>query len=514
MRLAGRPIVLRYAGMAATTLLAVGAHGAGALPGGDPGSGLRTSGWAVTTGSFRWGLLLCCLGAVGLLGVWWRLGRLIDIATYRVPAGWLAGTGALWALPLLFAPPLGSRDVYSYACQGWLVTDGSDPYAVSPAAGSCPWLPAVAPAWRDSTAPYGPVAVALSAAAVRLGGELTATVGLLRALALLGGLAVAVALAPLARACGVRPAAALWLGLCTPLTAVHVVAGAHHDALVAGLVTAGLAAAVAGPSQRSRGLLAGALLGAAVAVKVTAVVAVPFAALLVAGASRVTVTDGRRATVDGRGSALLAGGGTVGAAAGVFLLATAAGGWGFGWLPAISSTTGQVQWTSVPTGVGMAVGYLLRVLGIPAGFGTAVTVARLVGVAVLLVLTVALCRRAWRRRDDVREVVACCGAVLAAVALLAPVFYPWYALAALAVLAASVPDRRRRDRLAIVTCGLTLLVLPNGLGVAVLTKVPGALLDVVLVTVVLRALLRRRPLPRYRPGTTTSSTAGAIGLRS
>jgi hypothetical protein len=69
-----------------------------------------------------------------------------------------------------------------------------------------------------------------------------------------------------------------------------------------------------------------------------------------------------------------------------------------------------------------------------------------------------------------------CGTAFAVLALLSPVFYPWYALVALAVLAAGVADRRWWLRLAATAIGLSLLVLPDGLGLAVLTKLPGALL--------------------------------------
>ncbi|MFD0593621.1 hypothetical protein ACFQZ4_14815 [Catellatospora coxensis] len=46
--------------------------------------------------------------------------------------------GAAWAAPLLVAPPLGSRDAYAYACQGWLWRAGLDPYAMGVADGGCP----------------------------------------------------------------------------------------------------------------------------------------------------------------------------------------------------------------------------------------------------------------------------------------------------------------------------------------------------------------------------------------
>jgi hypothetical protein len=145
---------LRYGGVLAAAVLAAGAFVSGALPSGDPKLGP--------------GIAICVLGMAGLVAAWWRVGE----AVHRGSVGmrWLLTTGALWALPLLLAPPLGSRDVYSYACQGAVYADGLDPYTVSALAGGCPWLESVAPMWRDSTTPYGPVAVALSASVVWLAG--------------------------------------------------------------------------------------------------------------------------------------------------------------------------------------------------------------------------------------------------------------------------------------------------------------------------------------------------------
>jgi hypothetical protein len=86
---------------------------------------------------------------------------------------------------------------------------------------------------------------------------------------------------------------------------------------------------------------------------------------------------------------------------------------------------------------------------------------------------------------------------LSASVLLAPVFYPWYALPALALLAVSVTDVRSRARLAAVCAGLVFLTLPDGYGIAVASKLPGSLLDVALVVTAVGWWLRRRR-PTYR----------------
>jgi hypothetical protein len=446
---------LRYGGLLAAGVLAAGAYSAGALPGEDPRFGL--------------GGLACLIGMVGLVAAWWQVG--IAVRAGQVGMRWLLLTGALWALPLLVAPPLASRDVYAYACQGSLYAGGVDPYSVGVSAGGCPWSESVSKLWRNTSTPYGPLAVALSGGAARLAGfatpgehsQLLLTVGLLRVLALLGVLLMAWFTIRLARACGMDPVSATWLGLVSPLVAVHVLSAAHHDGLLAGLVLAGLAFAAQARTRPMSVVAAFAALGLATAVKVTAVVALPFALLLLLRHER----PARTATLAAIG------------ATGAFAAASAATGLGLGWVHGLPSTGRVVQWTSVPSGVGMAAGYLV---GHPAA-GVAVAVARLAGLAVLVAVLAVLWLRAAAVAGDTRAVVAHCGAAFAACALLAPVFFPWYAAAPLAVLAASVADQRIRRWLAFAVVAFAFLVLPNGHGLASLTRVPGAVADVLLVAV-------------------------------
>ena len=65
------------------------------------------------------------------------------------------------------------------------------------------------------------------------------------------GVALAAACLPvLARRCGVPAERALWLALASPLVGVHLVSGAHNDALMVGLLAAGLAVVAADPGRR------------------------------------------------------------------------------------------------------------------------------------------------------------------------------------------------------------------------------------------------------------------------
>src|SRR5690606_36242265 len=112
----------------------------------------------------------------------------------------------------------------------------------------------------------------------------------------------------------------------------------------------------------------------------------------------------------------------------------------------------------------------------------AVTGARLVGLAALATLAAAMLVRAWRRVAQPAQVVLAAGVTLAGVALLGPVVSPSSALVPLAGRAAVVAPRAvdgeppaGADRwLAVATLVFAALVLPSGLGVPVVTKLPGA----------------------------------------
>ena len=151
---------LRWWGLAGSVLVASGSWLAGATPGPAP-AGRSEALWGTDAG-FRVGLVAALVGLAVLSGVWWRL----VTGAPRPSRRWLLTTGLVWLLPVLLAAPLGSRDLYAYACQGAVWLDGHDPYTTGPASGGCPWLAQVPALWQDATAPYGPVGLVVSAAAV------------------------------------------------------------------------------------------------------------------------------------------------------------------------------------------------------------------------------------------------------------------------------------------------------------------------------------------------------------
>nr|WP_285555238.1 polyprenol phosphomannose-dependent alpha 1,6 mannosyltransferase MptB [Actinoplanes regularis] len=424
-----RPFLVRYTGLAGSALLAGAAYLGGAHQPWEPTVTPRT----ILAGHNGLALPLLWLFGTGLLIGAWLAGR------RAVPsARWVWVTAGLWALPLLPFLPLGSYDAYSYACQGWQQAAGLDPYAGGVDLLGCPWADAVAPTWRAAPAPYGPVFLVLAAVAAKAGGSLTGTVAMLRLIAVLGVAAIGACLPSLARRCGVPVERALWLVLACPLVLTHLVSGTHNDAVMVALLVGGLAVAASG-----RAWPAGVLFGLAMGVKITAVVALPFAIFLIPRAWW-------------RAGLELAGG-----AVGALAVVSLGSGLGLGWVGALAESGVSVQWTSPPTAIGMT----LELCGVP----HAVAVTRVLGIIALAGVLAWLFRRAWRGGDPLLHA----GLALAATVLLAPVFHPWYAIWPLAVLAATL---RPETRWLAVPCAVAAaLCLPDGYNLALATKAQGAI---------------------------------------
>ncbi|MEU4472965.1 polyprenol phosphomannose-dependent alpha 1,6 mannosyltransferase MptB [Micromonospora sp. NPDC023888] len=448
----------RWTGLAGSALLAVAAFLGGALP----GSPLRATPVSIWQGPHGPLVLAAWLVGTALLAyAWWALRD--SVPSTR----WALTTVGLWLLPLLVAPPLASRDVYAYACQGASYAAGINPYEQGVSALPCPWLDTISFIWRDTPAPYGPLFVVLSGAVVKATGSLTGAIVVFRLIAVAGVALTAVSLPVLARRVGVPAGRAIWLALGCPLVAVHLVSGAHNDALMVGLLVAGLAVVASRPGRPGPLLAGGALLGLAAAIKVTALVVVPFAALaaIVGGYSiRALIRHG---------------GWVVGGAVAVVAGVTVAAGLDFGWVGGLARGGDVIAWTSPSTAVGQTVGYLAALFG---AHLDALPVTRGIGMAVLALVLLWLW---WRART--REPLWHAAVALAATVALAPLFHPWYWIWPLAVLAATA---RRTGWFTVVALVASFLVLPDGTGLPRFTKTVGAPLMTLLVIVLVVRLVR------------------------
>ncbi|MFJ6197437.1 polyprenol phosphomannose-dependent alpha 1,6 mannosyltransferase MptB [Micromonospora sp. NPDC092111] len=406
-------------------------------------------------GSTTLSVFVVYLGLSMLLLAWWRVG-----AAVRAPGGpsrrELATTAAWWGAPFALITPIFSGDVHSYLAQGAMTTAGLDAYRVGPSALGGPLTVNVPEIWQHTPAPYGPVFLKLAAAVAGVtdGGVWAGIVGM-RVLALLGVGLLVWSVPRLAGLCGVRPEAALWLGVLNPLTLLHLIGDAHNEAMMLGLMCVGLLLAL-----RRRPALGIVVITLAALVKAPAALAIAFVVPIWAQ------------QLDGRRRRLRAAHRTLVVAAGTALTVTALAGTGFGWVRALGTPTRAHTWMSVTTDLGWAAGTLLHRLG---GVRVESTIQAfwLVGLAVAAGVSVALWRRAGRNGP-----VAALGLCLGAVVVSGPVVHPWYLLWAVLPLAAAARRTAIRRTVAIGSVALVLLVLPGGVqpgGHALLGAVLGSL---------------------------------------
>jgi len=369
----------------------------------------------------RMGGLVVVMGGLGLLGAAWL--RLLASTRDRPaddpgqPLRRVYAATAAWSVPLLAAPPLFSRDAWSYAAQGALTHLGLSPYVWTPRILEGQIVEAVDPMWMNTSTPYGPLPLAWGSwLAGSMDGPWMLAVGH-RALALLGLALLAWAVPRLASRTGQDPARAAALVLASPLTIAHGVGGAHNDLAMAGLMAAALAV-----SFEKRWVLAAALGGAAAAVKLpggavcigVALVSLPAVATLRHRVRRLTST------------------GLV--AVSVLVVSGVLVGVGVGWVHALG-TPGLVRTPlSLSTQVGALVETAARTVGADAVAAHAVEAGRALGLAAAVGTTawVALRGRTGDRGAAVRSVAL----VTTVLVVLGPAVHAWYLLWCLPFLAA------------------------------------------------------------------------------
>ena len=213
---------------------------------------------------------------------------------------------------------------------------GLDPYAHPPAA--APTDPAFAEVeWTDTTSAYGPLFTLATYPLAKL--PVDAAVYALKAASAAAVLAIAVLVARLAPSRGIDPLRAAAFVALNPLVLVHVVGGGHNDSLAVLLMTLGVAGVLS-----ARETSAGTAFVAAIAVKASAAVVLPFAALATWSPTGRNVNPGLTFRPVGRRV------GGMGAAAG----AICAGAWlafGWDWLDAFAlagENQGRTSYMSIP----------------------------------------------------------------------------------------------------------------------------------------------------------------------
>jgi alpha-1,6-mannosyltransferase len=377
--------------------------------------------------------------AVGLLiGGWAGVGFEARRGGLGVRRAWVIL--GLWGLPLLLGPPIFSRDIYSYIAQGLLANQGHNPYSVAPSALHDPHLLAsVAAVWRNTASPYGPLFVMVSRVTAALsGGSLVAQVLGFRLLELVGVGMVMVSLPRLARQLGTDAGLALWLGALSPLALFSFIASGHNDALMVGLLLAGVTLALDG-----RLVLGVALCALAATIKLPAAAAIVFLAV-----DRYWSAEaGRRWRMVIEATLV-----PVGVIAGI----TVASGLGWTWLgPTALHVPTELRVLSSPSvDLGSFVHAALRVVGVPVSLSPVVTVTQTICELAAVAGTLWLVWNAHRF-----NAVRLLGLALMLIVVGSPTLWPWYLMWGLAVLAAT--DLQRSIVLAVVAA-LAMVMVGSG----------------------------------------------------
>lgn len=420
-----------WLGLVGSILVCLGGFSVADIPRNHPGLAdlgldVITYGHAKTLGG-----TVFWIGVALMVIAWVRLGRLLlqrrsdpDSPFPTVSTMRWAVLG--WSVPLCLTVPLFSRDVYAYLGQGGVFVAGFDPYADGPAHHPGPVLDSMAQVWASTTAPYGPMFMAITRGVTELSGDHVLTGVWLMRLVLLPGLLLALwAIPRLATHFGASAPIGLWVALLNPMVLIHLVGGPHVDLLMVGILAAGLAMACEG--RHVAGLV---LLGLAVSMKITAGVAIPFVLWiwLCHIRSRHPITGADVAKV------LVA---VVGIPLAVFAAWTAALGLGLGWLTGLGWADRIVNWFTLPT----AAAHVITLVAAPftsLSLWPVLSVTRAIGAVGLAIILVLLW---WRCRTDERSAMTGLTWAMLAVLLLEPSTLPWYYTWVLVVAVAfTLPD--------------------------------------------------------------------------
>jgi hypothetical protein len=356
-----------------------------------------------------WGVFFTLAATYGglllLMRVWWGMTRLYSRCP-GVPIKKMMWVFALWALPMLVIAPLFSRDAYSYAAQGEMVSHHMSPYLYGPAQlGNNSYTAPVDQLWANAPAPYGPLFLQIDGifARITFHNEL-ATIVLLRLLALVGVLLIASCVPRLARLYHRDGAELFTLMVLNPVTLLHLIGGAHNDALMLGLLLCGLTAA-----KEKRPIVGVLLCALAAAIKAPAALGILYVGWSWLG-PQASVRDRIRPVI----TASLLGAGVLG-------FFSYVSGLGWGWVT-ILGTPGVVRsWTAPTTSLALAFTWAAHTAHIGVGMGGVLTVTRFFGLLAAAVAGV------WLLLNSDRiGTLKALGITLLLLVALGPVVQPWY----------------------------------------------------------------------------------------
>jgi hypothetical protein len=387
------------------------------------------------------------IAGAAALGIAW-LGLISRVersnAPERARMRTVIATALLWFLPVMLGPPLLSSDIYSYAAEGDMITKGHDPTTEGMFKLQYgEYISHVDPVWRIPYGgnPYGPLQMGIAAGAVYASGHTwELTIWLLRFISLGAVLLSIWAIADIARRHGVSPPVAVAIGIANPITVLHLVGGAHNDAILMALLLAGFAFA-----QRGRFWLGVLFMTLATAVKLPAAAGLVYLGWCQAGAG---AAFKQRIKVIAK---------ALGASVAMIVAGCAIVGIGVsGWILAMKNTGTTMGTLSLPTRLGFVISGMFHTVGLPSDDQIWISILRFVGLGIAAYVSLRLLGVVERIGP-----VAATGICLLTVMLLGPVVWPWYLAPAFALLGATQLGRWRASVL--VLCALLATeVLPVG----------------------------------------------------
>jgi hypothetical protein len=324
---------------------------------------------------------------------------------------------------MLIIAPIFSRDVYSYAAQGEMVSHHMNPYLYGPfEMGNNSYTAPVDPLWGNAPAPYGPLFLQIDGffAKVTFHNEL-ATIVLLRLLAYAGVLLIAFCVPRLAGLYHRDKAEMFTLAVLNPVTILHLVGGAHNDALMLGLLLAGITAA------KERRPIVGILFCAlATAIKGPAGLGILYVGWTWLG-NGVPVRDRIRPVVTA---------GLIGL--GVLGFFSFVSGLGWGWIGNLGTPGVVRSWMAPTTSLALLVNWVAHFAGIGLSLGGVLSVTRFLGLLAALIVGI------WLLLNSDRiGTLKALGLTMLLFVILGPVDQPWYLAWGLILLAPVALGRLR-----------------------------------------------------------------------
>lgn len=448
--------IARILGLTGALLMGISALGSGAFPAPHPLNGLRVIGLPARNVTLA--IAVTYAGLLMVVTAWLWIARMLTARGARHPAPErreLTRTALMWGIPLALAPPMFSKDIYSYLAQSATLARGIDPYTIGPAQAlgvDDPLTRGIPTIWRDTPAPYGPLFLGLGRVITAFSGE-NVVLGIFqhRILMLLGVALLVWVLPRLARRFDLDAGLVLWLGAANPLVLFHMISGIHNESVMIPLMLLGLYVMLGRddtvqPWWRITG--GAALIVAGASVKLPALLALGFV-----GVYLVRRRGGRLVDWAVMTSWLTA------VAAVVFTFFSLITGLGFNWLRGLSAPSEILSWMSISTDVGLLAGQVGRLAGLGDHTEGTLTIARGLFVIPMVIVVVVLLLGCLRGKVDP---VTGTGAGLGAVVLLGPVVHPWYLFWGLLPLVATRAMPRYRRAMLLLSAFLALVVPPTG----------------------------------------------------